>query len=125
MLSWPALLLAPLVALTQLSVGYALVQPSCETQTRGGLHAVSAVGLLLVAVMTAMAWRGWRQQATSLRDDGSAARQGQGHAVSAAESHQATFRPPFVALVAVLVGMLSLLVSIALWVPVWFLSPCS
>jgi hypothetical protein len=124
MLSWPALLLAPLVALAQQSIAYSLVQLSCETQTRGGLHAVSVVAVLLVAVMTAMAWQGWRHQASSLRDDGSAARQG-GPAVSAAESHQATYRPPFVALLAVLVGALSLLVTVSLWIPIWFLSPCS
>ena len=59
MLSWPALLLAPLVALSELSIAYSLVSPSCAGQDRTLLHAVAAVSLFLVLAMTVLAWREW------------------------------------------------------------------
>jgi hypothetical protein len=98
MLSWPALLLAPLVVLGQLSLAYSLVTPSCAGQDRSALHAVAALSLLLVLAMTALAWRGWRYAAGE--------------------------RARFVALVSVIVGALSALVCVALWLPIWLLSPC-
>jgi len=36
MLSWPALLLAPLVALSELSIAYSLVSPACAGVARAG-----------------------------------------------------------------------------------------
>ncbi len=41
-----------------------------------------------------------------------------------ADSADAFERPHFVAQIAVVVGALSALVSVALWLPVWILSPC-
>ena len=122
MLSWPALLLAPLLALTQISIAYSLVGAACETQSGAKLHAVAAAFVVLVAITVAMAWRGWHQQAASLA--GNAPSDAQRHPVTAADGHQAEHRPPFLAMVSLLSGALSLLVSIMLWVPIWFLSPC-
>ena len=122
MLSWPALLVAPLLALTQLSIAYSLVDVSWETQSRAGLHAVAALFVLLVAITVAMAWQGWRRQAAALAGD--ARSDVQRHPVTAADGHRAEHRPPFLAMVSLLTGALSLLVTIALWLPVWFLSPC-
>jgi hypothetical protein len=125
MLSWPALLLAPLVALGQLSIAYSLVTPACASQSRGGLHAVAVVSLILVLATVAMAWRGWRRHAGPGGSARGAAPSGESErGVSAAESDSAAKRPHFVALVALLVGSLSALVSIVLWLPIWFLSPC-
>ena len=117
MLSWPALLVAPLVALGQQSITYSLVTPACAQQSRGVLHAVCAASLLLVVVMTAMAWRAWRGHPAP---DPASER-----AVTVADGAGASVRPRFVDLIAVLVGALSALVSAALWLPVWMLSPCS
>ncbi|MBV9891378.1 MAG: hypothetical protein JO090_10895 [Rhizobacter sp.] len=117
MLSWPALLLAPLVALGQQTVTYALVTPSCAQQSRTALHAVAAVALVLVLAMTAMAWRAWQGDATAPRD--------RARNVTTADGVGASARPRFVELIAVLVGALSALVSIALWLPIWMLSPCT
>jgi len=122
MLSWPALLVAPLLALTQLSIAYSLVGVACETQSGAKLHAVAAVFVVLVAITVAMAWRGWQRQAASLA--GNAQSDARRHPVTAADGHQAEHRPPFLALVSLMTGALSLLVSIMLWVPIWFLSPC-
>ena len=123
MLSWPALLLAPLLALAQLSVAYSLVGIACETQSGAALHGVAALFVLLVAITVAMAWQGWRRQATSLAGDAPSA-DARRHPVTAAEGHQAEHRPPFLAMVSLLTGTLSLLVAIALWLPIFFLSPC-
>jgi alkylhydroperoxidase family enzyme len=123
MLSWPALLLAPLIALGELSIAYSLVTPACGRQDRTALHAVAVVALLVVIVMTVMAWRAWR----SHDEAGSrqrAALQATARTVTAADSGGASQRPHFIALIAVIVGSLSALVCVALWLPIWFLSPC-
>jgi hypothetical protein len=125
MLSWPALLLAPLVALSQLSIAYALVSPACASQDRTGLHAVAALSLLLVLVLTALAWRDWRGPAASSREGADAPQRSAGvPTVTRADSADATERPQFIAQIAVVVGAISTLVSVALWLPVWVLSPC-
>ena len=122
MLSWPALLLAPLVALSELSIAYALVSPSCASQDRTLLHAVAAVSLFLVLAMTVLAWREWHTDGSG---NGLDARQRVTlPTVTRADSAEAAERPRFVAQIAVVVGALSALVSIALWLPVWVLSPC-
>jgi hypothetical protein len=123
MLSWPALLLAPAIALTDLTIAYALVSPSCAHQNRGGLHAVAVVSVLAVLALTAMAWQAWRHQASASnasRAGGPALTPG----VTAADGDGLAQRPSFIALMAVLVGGLSLLVCVALWLPIWMLSPC-
>ncbi len=123
MLSWPALLLAPTVALTELSLVYAMVTPSCALQDRSGLHGVAAVCLVVVLGLTVMAWHAWRR---AVREPVHAQPRGEPapRAVTAADGDSAAQRPNFVALMAVLVGGLSVLVCGALWVPIWMLSPC-
>jgi hypothetical protein len=126
MLSWPALLLAPLIVLCELSIAYALVTPSCASQDRSALHAVAAASLLIVLGLTMLAWREWRGHGAGgahdalARHDAGAARM-----VTRADSDSAEERPRFIAQLAVAVGALSALVCVALWVPIWLLSPCS
>ena len=108
--NWPALLLAPTLALTNLSIAYALVAPACAHQTTLAPHAVAAAALLLCAWMTRAAWRNWVEARSMSRQ--------------AARDH-VTDRPPFVALVACLVGALSCLAVLMQWFPLWVLSPCA
>ena len=124
MLSWPALLLAPLVALGQLSIAYSLVTPACASQDRNALHGVAAVSLIAVLAMTAMAWRAWRQHSGASHARADARFEGGAPPVTHADGDRADQRPHFIALVSLLVGALSVLVCIALWLPIWFLSPC-
>ena len=124
MLSWPALLLAPLISLSQLSIAYALVSPACASQDRSSLHAVGAVSLLLVLLLTALAWRDWRGPAAAGRSDADPRLAPALPTVTRADSADAAERPRFIAQIAVVVGAISTLVSIALWLPVWMLSPC-
>jgi hypothetical protein len=113
---WPALLLAPLLALGQQSIVYALVTPSCARQGGLVLHLVSAAALLLCLLMTGLAWHAWRTRARAA---------GGVPTVTDSDSGAAASRPGFVALLATLVGALSTLVVAALWLPVWMLAPCS
>jgi hypothetical protein len=110
--NWPALLVAPSLALTNLSVTYALVTPSCTRQSMLAPNLVSAVFLLACIWMSWCAWRNWR-----------ADRPAEGP--SAGDSDAAPARPSFVALVATMVGALSSLVVLAQWFPQWVLSPCA
>jgi uncharacterized membrane protein YidH (DUF202 family) len=108
--NWPALLLAPTLALTNLSITYALTTPSCARQTMAAPNLVSAIVLVACAWMSWTAWRNWREG------------RAMGHA--AARDHVPD-RPPFIALVAALVGALSCLAVLAQWFPQWVLSPCA
>ena len=114
--AWPALLLAPLLALGDVSLAYALVSPSCAKQDGMVLHVVSAVSLVLALAMTAMAWRHWR---AAIPAGGGVA------GATYSDGSVAEARPGFVALVATLAGALSSLVIVAVWLPMWVLPPCS
>jgi len=109
MKNWPALLVAPTLALTNLSVTYALITPSCSRQDMTAPNVVSALLLLACAWMSWQAWSNWRG----------------GAAEGGAAGDAAPERRPFVALVAAMVGALSCLVVFAQWFPQWVLSPCA
>src|SRR3954463_6540186 len=116
MLAWPALLLAPLLALAQQSITYSLATPSCRHQEMVALHAVPLATLLLILLMTAMA--AWSWHARRLPDDNA---MGQAQR----EDTRALRRRRFVAAMGTVVGLISALVSLAMWFPVWVLSPCA
>jgi len=109
---WPALLVAPSLALTDLSVAYALVTPACASQHQGWLHFSSAGFLALALAFT------WQAFAEARRHAAHAA------AESTVDSDQLEVRPWFIASVAASVGLLSSLVIIGIWIPQWLLSPC-
>ena len=108
--NWPALLLAPSLALANLSITYALVTPSCAAQDRLVMNAVSALALLACACFTWMAWLNWRDRFR--------------HADALAEADDAATRAPFVAMVSCAVGAIACLTVLAQWFPQWILSPC-
>ena len=122
--SWPALLLAPLIALADLSVVYSLVTPACMRQDQSGLHAVAAASLVIVLALTMLAWRAWRDETARVQGHATAAMANGSRDVTRADGDAAADRQRFVALIAVLVGALSGLVCVALWLPIWLLSPC-
>jgi hypothetical protein len=124
MRSWPALLLAPLIALADQSIIYALVTPACMGQDRTGLHSVAAASLVIVLALTALAWRAWRAEATRAEANAMVGAARGSRDVTRADGDTAIDRQRFVALVAVLVGAFSALVCVTLWLPIWLLSPC-
>ena len=105
MRTWPALLLAPLVALGQQSLMYALVPPACQGGLAAALHAIAGASVLACAVMTALAWREHAAADTG-PDDAAGARRRTLAAIGA------------------MTGALSTLVCAAMWAPVWLVSPC-
>jgi hypothetical protein len=112
MRTWAALILAPLAALAAQSIMYALVTPSCATQTRFGLHLAAAVALALAVGLALLAHGDWKRhdrQAGSFDNDGG-------------DPHTAR---RFLAVVGTAVAALSGLVIVAMWFGTWILSPCS
>jgi len=105
--NWPALLLAPSLALASQSVIYALVTPSCKVQTMLAPQLVSALTLLVCLLFTWAAWRNWKAAPAPQPGDAAAR------------------RPSFIAIVSCVVGALSCLVVLAMWFPQWVLSPCA
>ena len=110
---WPALLLAPLLALGVQSIAYSLVTPACARQSAAALHAVMAAALLLTLVLTALSAVAWRRTSDALRARGEPRGDGDGP------------RDLFLSRTATLVGAFSALAIVAMWIPLWMLSPCS
>jgi len=113
---WPALLLAPLLALGHLSLAYSLVTPSCAVQDSAGLNGLSAFSLTLALLMTALAWRTWSRRLPQHERE---------PAQTVSDTDDEANRPHFVALVATLTGAFSSLVILAMWLPLWLLPPCT
>jgi hypothetical protein len=106
MRTWLALLIAPLVALGQQSLMLALATPACARQTLAGLHATSALSVVVTAVSTLLALQARRRAAAEPAIEGSSGRR------------------RLMSGIAVAIGGFSLLLALALWLPVWLLSPC-
>lgn len=106
MRTWLALLVAPMLALTDQSVAYATVGWACAHQHSIGVHAVHVVFLIGVVAATAAAWRLVRETA---------------HSTSGGE---APARRHFLAGVATASGALSALTIVAMWIPAWVLGAC-
>jgi lysylphosphatidylglycerol synthetase-like protein (DUF2156 family) len=106
--NWPAMLLAPSIALANAGVAYALTSPSCADQDTSTLHVLTICSLLACLLVTFGAALNW-QQARSLAGAGEAPDQS---------------RRRFLSQVATLCGLLSSLVVLAEWLPIWMVSPC-
>jgi hypothetical protein len=111
MRSWFALVFAPSIALAAQSVMYALVTPSCASQSRVGLHATALVALLAVLLLAALARSDWAAHAAPASAD------------SDAGDPRSTRR--FLAIVATALAALSALVIVGMWFGLWVLSPCA
>lgn len=105
--SWPALLLSPSLALTNLVITFALVTPSCANQQHSWLHAVTTISILISILLTLLA----------------------AHAISLTRANQkaedaAMTRPYFLASVALWSGIFFTTTIAAEWLGQWLLSPC-
>lgn len=106
---WPALVLAPFLALLDQSAAYALVQWSCATQNEAVLHWVHFTFLALAVMATLPAW------ADAARYGGTP---------TPGVAGPAAGRARMMSITAAMTGALSALVIAAMWAPTWFLSPC-
>ena len=106
MRTWLALLAAPVLALTDQSISYALAPWVCVGYPHWALHLPHALLLAATVVATLLAWTAWRRIESG--DDG----------------RGVLSRRRLLAGVAVASSAFSSLVIVALWIPAWLLSPC-
>jgi hypothetical protein len=101
---WPALLLAPTLALADQVVAFAAVGWTCAHARPIVLHAIHALFLVATAATLAPAWQAWGAS--------------RGRADAAAQ------RRHFLAALAIASAALSALVIAAMWLTTWFIPPC-
>jgi hypothetical protein len=100
---WLALIVAPLLALTDLTVSYASVGFACAHQAPLSVHFVHLAFLAGAAACTFGALRAWRQDASP---------------------NEATAQTHFLAGVAMAAAALSTVTIAAMWMPTWVVSSC-
>jgi hypothetical protein len=104
---WLALLLAPVLTLTDQSVAFATVGWACARQQTMVMHAVHAGFLLAILVATFLAWQLWHETVPSEGSD------------------ETLKRRHFLAGLAMASGVLSALVTAAMWFPTWIIPACA
>ena len=104
---WFALIVAPLLALSDQSVAFALVGWACTHQSTALLHACHTLFLAITTIAAIAAWRNWRETA-----------------VVAASPGDATVQRHFLAGIAMTVAALSALAIAAMWTATWMISSC-
>jgi hypothetical protein len=107
-LSWPALLLSPLLALGNLTITFALVTPSCANQQHDSLHIVTASSILISVIFTVMA-----AYASAIN-----------RPIAKAPDDEVTIRPHFLTSLSFWTGIFFTLTLLAEWIGQWLLSPC-
>jgi hypothetical protein len=105
---WFALIVAPLLALTDQTVAFALVGWGCTHHSVALLHASHLVFLALTTGSGIGAWLTWRQTAVA----------------SASSNEAAPLQRHFLAGVATATASLAAIGIVAMWIPTWLISPC-
>lgn len=108
MRSWPGLLAAPVLALADQGVAYALVPYACSHQHGAWLHGVHAAFLVAVLACAVHIWPRARPVIGHLRND-------EGGSVQRAD---------LMAILAFSMALFCAAVVVSLWIPQWILSPC-
>ena len=103
---WVALIVAPLLALADQTVAFALVHSACAHQATWVVHLSHVVFLTIAATAAAGAWLQWRETAI------------------APDTGEATVQFHFLAGVATMVAVLSAVAIMAMWIPTWMISSC-
>ena len=105
---WPALVFAPSLFLTQMSLNYALIAWACSSQRHGALYIIPAVSLVIVALSLLLAARDWRHSRRLAQKDG-------GDPAS---------RSAFLALTGIAVASISALAIVLQWMTQFAVDPC-
>jgi hypothetical protein len=108
MKTWPALLVAPMLALTDQTVAYVLVPWSCAHQQILPVHLAHALFLVAALIATIPSWHAFEAERGAPKSD----------------VGEVGDRMRFLSISGLLVGVLSMAVIAAMWFPVWVLSPC-
>jgi hypothetical protein len=103
---WLALIVAPILALADLSVSFATVTWACAHQHSLAVHVVHLLFLGVSLACTLVAWSAWRDPARPVAAD-----------AATAQTH-------FLAGVATATGTLSTAAIAAMWIPAWIIAPC-
>ena len=101
---WPALLLAPALALADQVIAFAVIGWACAQGRPIAVHAVHVVFLVAAAATLPPAWRGWKKSRARRAADGE--------------------RQSFLAGLAVGSALLAVLVIAAMSLPTWSIAPC-
>jgi len=104
MRTWPALLLAPVLALADQVVAFATVGWACAHGRAIAVHAVHALFLAATLATLAPAWRRWRD--------------------ARRRTDEAGQRVRFLATMGLAVAALSAGVIASMWLAGWFIAPC-
>ena len=103
---WVALIVAPLLVLTDQTAAFALVHWGCAHQSTWVVHLSHVVFLAFAAAAAVGAWLRWRETAIS------------------ASTGEAAVQSHFLASVAMMVAVLSAVAIMTMWIPTWIISPC-
>ena len=103
---WMALIVAPLLALTDQTVAFALAHWACAHQSTWVVHLAHIFFLVIVAAAAAGAWLVWLE--TTI----------------VAGTVEPTVPVHFLAGVATMAAALSAVTIVAMWIPTWMISPC-
>jgi hypothetical protein len=109
MLVWPALLIAPLLALVEQSLAYALTPAACWAERAIWLQLLPLPFIAATSAATVLAWQATRRYQPS----------------ATGPLDAKSRRSPFLAWLAIGSGALSTLLIVALAIPTWLLSPCA
>jgi hypothetical protein len=104
---WLALIIAPLLALTDQTLAFSMVGWACAHQNPALLHASHALFLALAAATGLVAWWYWRETSSASAHDG------------------ARRQLHFLAGISTTVAALSALAIAAMWIPTWMISACT
>ena len=103
---WVALIGAPLLALTDQTVAFALVHWACAHQSTWVVRLSHLVFLVIAAATAVGAGLRWRETAIS------------------ADAVEGTVQSHFLAGVAMMAAVLSAVAIMAMWLPTWMISSC-
>ena len=103
---WFALIVAPLLALTDQTVAFSLVHWACAHQSLWAVHLSHALFLAIAAAAAVSAWLRWRQTTISPQTG-----------AGMVQFH-------FLAGVATMIAVLSAVAIVAMWIPTWMISSC-
>jgi len=106
MRTWIALIVAPLLALTDQAIALALVPWACAHQNTWVVHFSHASFLAAATAAGVGAWLRWRETAMP------------------STSGEANIQFHFLAGIAMTAAALSAVVIVAMWIPTWMISPC-
>lgn len=105
---WVALIVAPLLAIIDQSVAFALVGWSCAHQTTIWIHVTHAAFLVAAGLCAGFAWPELRRT----------------EAVAIASTTISISQRRFLAGIAASTAVISTLAIAAMWLPTWMIAPC-